>query len=130
MPGSGAYARGQSGDIEYSGDIKASKNGYEKLFELKTRKAEFGLIYNLITALRYFDATGIVETGVGTVVFFGSAPEDTHEGRAVFSDVVAARFPGFKRTMAKVFRMQKLLKGADYLVVKNDRMSHIFIRYS
>lgn len=127
VPGSGAYTKVQG---DYKGDIKASKNGREVLFELKSRKDEFKLVYPLIAALRHFDATGMVETETGKMILFGNTPEDTHEGRAIFTDLVVAKFPNFKRTINKVFRMQRLLKGADYLVVKNDRMPHIFMRYT
>lgn len=129
VPGSGAYSN--EGRQEYSGDVKASKDGVTALFEVKCRASSFLSVYQLRKVLMGWaldGAQGFVLDG--QVVLIGLTPEDVQEGFAVPVSELLARNPWALRTAKKVLNMKKLLNGAHYLVIKDDRMPFLYLRYA
>jgi hypothetical protein len=126
VPGSGAYTK-KDGD-GYSGDVKASKDGRESLFEVKCRATGFESVYTLRQILNNgYDAQGFVLDG--QIALIGLTPESVGGGLATPLHKLLGRHPWALKTARKIINMQKWLKGADYLVIKSDRMPLLYLRF-
>lgn len=126
VPGSGAYTK--KADDGYSGDVKASKDGRESLFEVKCRADSFGSVYRLRHILiGGHEAQGFLLDG--QIALLGLTPEDVGGGLAIPLERVLGRHPWALKTGRKILNMQKWLKGAEYLVIKDDRMPLMYLRF-
>lgn len=120
VPSSGA-AEGFKGDIKFF-----DQNGVAYLAELKARKSSFGRIYALYN--QYKDALGVLQfaTGEHCVGIYPNMAGAT-AGGGVYD---FARFePSYNRTLTKIVGMRQFLKGCDILVIKDDRMPFLYIKY-
>lgn len=122
VPGSGAYNY-TTKNTNLKGDVTISRDNYEFKAEVKFKKDEYKLIYadlmrnnkqvsirigeDLITLSYDFDDLCLVNGGSGTFLNVGQ-PSRTHR---------------------KLVNMKKLLKGADFLVIKINHKPLLFIRY-
>lgn len=119
----------------FKGDVIGTKDGRKLVFEVKNYADSFEKIYQL-----YEQNTKAKQDDLLTFV----AP---HEDRlcvristslhaVLNADVTCFEFADrnplytkFKRTYEKLMRMQRLLKGADILVIKQNHKPLLYIRY-
>lgn len=106
----------------YKGDVSLSKDDIYLTCEVKSRKSEFKSIYDKITQSKSplrLSSNGELVTlsySFNDLGFEGTKP-------MLFDNVERTR------TINKIFNLQKLLKGCDFLVIKIDRRPLIFIRF-
>lgn len=107
----------------YKGDVAAKdKQGNPYVFEVKTRRCNYKSIY-----------TYLLESGgtkVGLILSDGMLCEFTTDLNCIL-DTHNQLFVSFgdKRLNTKLRNMQKLLKGAHILAVKDDHKPFIYLRY-
>lgn len=118
----------------FKGDVTFSKDGVDYVAEVKSRKNSFAKIYEMY--FKYMDEhkddllafaygggeSNLVNISTSLHAVMGHAPYYTPEARHPM-------FEKYSRTFRKVINMESLLGGADILVVKDDRMPLLFIRY-
>ena len=105
----------------YKGDVRAIRGGVEYTFELKVRANEYGSIYAFFAQNE--------EDGV---VRFSDSDSNTIVMSDDFEKVkdMAGEYPlDESRTAKKLMGMQRLLNGAQYLVIRGDRMGFLFLAY-
>jgi hypothetical protein len=116
------------------GDIKATKNGRTVLFELKTRKASFGKVYDLYAAhlaAKKDDVFAAALPGAEKLcVEMSNSLDALLDSDGVF-EVADSHpcFSSFKRTFGKLKTMQEWVKSCEILVIKDDRRPYLFLRY-
>lgn len=116
------------------GDVKASKDGKELLFEMKSRKNAFKKIYELLDAhVRELgdDMICIAIPGNRHLCISVSTSLDAVLGGNDTHTIVTNHplYEKFKRTFGKLVNLEKLVKNANILAVKDDRRPLIFIRF-
>lgn len=117
--GSGAHFKI---DASLTGDVVLKKDSIELKAEVKFKKDEYKSLYAMLDqkgeAVRF-------ATGGHYVIMSYSFDDLGFEGSPikVFDGTVA------DRTIRKICNMRKLLKGADFLVVKINNKPLIFLRY-
>lgn len=117
VPSSGA-AQG------FKGDVKIQRPGHEpEIIEVKSRAKQFHTLYQLIG-----DQLGICFNHLGVLVQMSYHFTDLLKSDILFRNI-DTQDKGIKRTLDKILKMREYLKGADYLVVKDDFRPLIFIRY-
>ncbi len=125
VPASGA-AQG------FKGDVVAERGTQKYVFEVKARADEFASIYAL------YDNRSQKEAGFCIVeptraVYVSERFSDLLGGyfTKCHPDFTSGAFsPGaLKRTTNKLFGLEKMLKGADFLVLKNNNKPLLFVRF-
>lgn len=116
----------------FGGDVYAAKNGRRELFELKSRAAAFTKIYDLFGHEAEINGfLGIKFEALGLRIGISMDFELLRSEEHVFKDSLdlAVKAPHRTRTLSKILNMQSLLKGSDYLVIRDDRRPFLFLRY-
>lgn len=117
VPLSGAFAKYEIGEGKnYAGDVRATRDGREWLFEVKVRKNSFKSIYDLGFGDFHVADRVVSIWGLPNQVMF-------------FENRETKPFPGTSITVRRLFGFRSLLKGADVLVIKDDRKPLLWIRY-
>lgn len=104
-------------------DVTAEKDGVTYTFELKVRANEYESIYHFYETNKQ---GGIVRVGSG-----GDAAEVlvmSNEFERVL-EMTGAYPANTTRTVKKLFNMRNLLNGAQFLVIRGDRLGFLFIQY-
>jgi Holliday junction resolvase len=110
----------------YKHDVTAIREGVEHTFELKVRAREYGSIYAYYAAN---EVDGVVR--ICNVEADGTSVELVMSDDLEKVKEVAGAYPfDNSRTAKKLFGMRKLLNGAQFLVIRGDRMGFLFIQYS
>lgn len=117
-----------------SGDVRFYKDDKVYIAEMKSRASSFKKVYDL-----YFENMALTKDdllsfayggGTGTVVDVSTSLHAALEGAAVYSVFTGhVLHTKYKRTFSKIINLSKLLQGADILVIKDDRMPLLFLRY-
>lgn len=109
-------------------DVIAVKDGIEYTFESKYKKNGYQTIYKLYEKERCGE--NVCRLNLGTrLVVIGSDFEEVRKSRNVH---FRAPVPLDKRealTYQKLLNMEKLLKGAMFLAIKDNNFYPLFIRY-
>lgn len=119
----------------FKGDIKARKYERDVLFEMKARKSSFKNIYAIFKLHR--DTTGddvlsFVLPGERIMCVDISDSPNAFFDEANTGYTLAKSLPyysQYKRTFGQIENLEKLLQSAEILVLKDDRMPLIFLRY-
>lgn len=108
----------------YKCDVTATKNQKNYTFELKVRANEYASIYHLYNENKD-KLTDIYRFQVGKLLICMSSNVDdvvnNIAGHYVLTDDRAAK---------KIAGMHKLLNGAQYLVIRGDRLGFLFLEYA
>lgn len=128
VPLSGAFAKYEIGEGKnYAGDVRATRDGREWLFEVKVRKDSFKSIYNLFEAMGpnniglQITPEELVTITCDPLLAIGN-PHAFIERSVLFRNA-------HRRVFQKILKMRELLKGADILVIKDDHKPLLWIRY-
>lgn len=118
VPSSGA-AQGFKGDV-----VAKDKNNKEYVFEVKLRKEGFKTVYTLYESKK--DDNGIFSvwynnTGI-TIANNAIKALDNSFYKDLSSDIKT-------QTLNKIYNLQKFLKGAHVLVIKDNNKPLLFIRF-
>lgn len=105
----------------YKFDVTATKDQITYTFELKVRATEYANIYNDYQAYAHL---GVYAAEYAGNLFFMS--DDFEKVKKPGGGFFQKRED---RTTKKIAGMQKLLNGADFLVIRGDRMGFLFVRY-
>lgn len=127
VPSSGA-AQG------FPGDIKASRDGKDLLFELKARKDTFKMIYALYAeqiSTQKDDVLAVAIPGGEKLCVAVSSSLDAVLGPVDLHSHVEHHplFKKYKRTFAKIGNLQKLLGQADILAIKDNNKPFLYLRF-
>lgn len=120
VPSSGA-AQGFPGDIKVY-----DKEGKSFLVEVKSRQESFKTIYEMVD--NYSRGLPFRINYRGKLISIAYEFPSVTLNNVHFFDVLPT-YPGAKRTLDKIFKMQELLKGCEYLVVKDNNKPLLFMRY-
>lgn len=122
-----------SGAVDgFGGDVYAVKDGSRELFELKSRASSFTKIYDLFGHEATVEGfLGLSFNGGKCLVGISMDFELLKSPDRLYVDTVllAKAHPRYTRTLSKIFNLQKLLKGSDYLVIRDDRRPFLFLKY-
>lgn len=106
----------------YKCDVRAIRGGVEHTFELKVRANEYGSIYAFFAMNEENGVVRISDADSNTLVL----SDDFEKVKDM-----AGEYPlDESRTAKKLHNMQKLLNGAQFLVIRGDRMGFLFVQYS
>ncbi len=118
----------------FKGDVKATKDGVTKLFELKNWSGNFATIYdlyNLHCSTMKDDLMSIVLPGEAKLCLDLSSSLDAviagpDNGAYSISHPLKE---SHARTFKKIGTLQKLIQECDYLVLLDDRRPFLFLRF-
>jgi hypothetical protein len=114
----------------YKGDVVAWKPGQPQVtFELKCRKDTFKAIYALLDTLKVEDSLNISMQDGTLVSICRSFPTEARTVTYTHDYLILQALPSCVRTLGKIKNLRKLLGGADWLVIKDDRKPLLFIHY-
>lgn len=125
IPGSGAYSF-KTQDTDLIGDVVITKNGQELRAEVKFHQNSFKSIYALLGN----DSEMHLKIGTDLVSLCRDFSDlglerDTPQHLSRVYSIVST--PG--RTEKKLIGLKKLLKGADFLVIKINNRPLLFVRF-
>lgn len=124
VPMSGAIGTTFKG-VSLKGDVIVSNPGTwgkDLQVEVKSRRDEYSSLYSLLDS-----NNGYISWNIGGQCVKASYSfDDLNYARATASFFDKGRPT---RATGKLLTMQRLVKGCDFLMVKNDRKPFIFIRY-
>lgn len=115
VPASGA-AQG------FKGDLRIRKNGLELKVEVKNEEASYTSLYKLLDTT---GAASLIEAPNMMVLLSYNFEDLGLESGSSFAKPVDLKSPGVKKTIG----MYALVKGCDFLMVKNNNKPFIYIRY-
>lgn len=105
----------------YKHDVTAIREGVEYTFELKVRAMEYGSIYAFFAMNEKDGVVRIADKDSHTLVM----SDDLEKVKDM-----AGEYPlNESRVAKKLFGMEKLRQGAQFLVLRGDRMGFLFIQY-
>ncbi len=107
--------------VGYKHDVIATKNNVTYTFELKVRANEYATIYHDYNTYAHL---GIYRAECNGVLF--SMSNDFEKVKGLSEGFFQKRED---RTTKKISGMNKLLNGAEYLVIRGDRQGFLFVRY-
>lgn len=114
-------------DKNHPGDVVLEKDGLKLLAEVKFRQDAFSSIYSLLRAespAHYIRVNGCLISLSSDFDFLGFIPNTPPFLSRTFSII-----PKPSRAEKRLWGMQRLLKGADFLVIKINNHPLLFIRY-
>lgn len=118
---------------QYSGqpDVRASKDGKEYTFEMKSRKESFKTLYELY--YQEMDGDKVLKFVLSSN---GIAVAVSTDFNAVLSATTHFRnlalFPAEKKKLKayeRFVKLKELKQSADFLVIKDNNMPRLFIKY-
>lgn len=105
----------------YKHDVTAIRGGVEYTFELKVRAQEYGSIYAFFAQHEEDGVVRISDADSNTLIM----SDDFEKVKDM-----AGEYPlDTSRTAKKLFGLEKLRQGAQFLVIRGDRMGFLFIQY-
>lgn len=91
-------------------------------FELKTRRCSYGWVYGLLQGA---EVVRLAAPGLGCVSL-GYDPRAV--GEVGFNSPFAANAVP-EKTLKRLFKLQELKQGADYLVLKDNRKRRVYLKF-
>lgn len=117
----------------FKGDVRFSKDGKTYVAEIKSRASSFKKIYDLYfehLATAKDDLLSFYGSGEQPCISVSTSLHAALEGATVYAVSIGhPLYAKYKRTFSKIINLSKLLQGADILVIKDDRMPLLFLRY-
>lgn len=116
------------------GDVRGTKGNLSVLFEMKFRREEFKQVYALYDEHRknaQDDVFSVALPGAEKLCLNMSTSLDAVFDGADYYNLAENHilYPKYKRTFAKMKKMQEWVKESDILVIKNNGKPLLFLRY-
>lgn len=109
----------------FKGDVKLEKGSLILVAEVKNKRDEFKMVYALLNSSKQKCLHMACEDVLVTMSYsFHDLGFETASSTSRLFEAVAK-----DRTISKIMNMRKLLKTADFLMVRNDRSPFIYLRY-
>lgn len=116
----------------FKGDVVATKDGKELVFEVKNWKGKFKKIYQLYDAAAKEEgylAFNLGDENMTCVLLSTDLDKVLNSERYYGYAHLHPLYSTFKRTFLKIANMRKLVKGCDVLALKDDFRPFLYVRF-